>query len=255
MKVQGLLSAREPHLGGSGRFGRSLHRVLQLEKRVLLRYLRQVTGDKASKTRGQLLRDLAGRLISPAHVMKTSGLIGNPAVQVSDVGLKFFNLRDESLLFPNVPFPLRLQPYTSEQIARMLATNPVVVRRTMLGLKKAGFVNSEKGHGGGWKLSCDLRSVSLLDVHNAVGGPHIFAIGNSTDQPQCAVEHVVNTALNEALAQAEALLMKKLGTLSLADLAKDLDALCVSGLGSHQVTEISLEKSLRPVQHGKLKRF
>ncbi len=121
------------------------------------------------------------------------------------------------------------QPFTSEQIARMLQTNPVVVRRTMSGLKKAGFVSSEKGHGGGWKLSCDLASVTLLDIHQAVGGPRLFAIGNTTDNPQCAVEKVVNAALDEALAQAEALLVKRLGSVSLGDLAKDFDALCVVG--------------------------
>jgi len=72
-------------------------------------------------------------------------------------------------------------PFTSEQLAQMLATNPVVVRRTMAGLKKAGYVQSEKGHGGGWTLSCDLAAVSLLDIHQAVGGPRIFAIGSATE--------------------------------------------------------------------------
>jgi len=32
--------------------------------------------------------------------------------------------------------------YTSDEIAKMLATNPVVIRRTMAGLKKAGFIHS-----------------------------------------------------------------------------------------------------------------
>ena len=117
-------------------------------------------------------------------------------------------------------------PFTSEQLARMLATNPVVVRRTMAGLKKAGYVQSEKGHGGGWKLSCDLAQVSLLDIHEAVGGPRIFAIGNTTDNPECGVEKVVNAALDDALAQAQALLVKRLAAVKLADLAKEFDVLC-----------------------------
>ncbi|MET1116399.1 MAG: Rrf2 family transcriptional regulator [Comamonas sp.] len=117
-------------------------------------------------------------------------------------------------------------PFTSEQLARMLATNPVVVRRTMAGLKKAGYVHSEKGHGGGWKLSCDLAQVSLLDIHEAVGGPRIFAIGNTTDNPECGVEKVVNAALDDALAQAQALLVKRLAAVKLGDLAKEFDVLC-----------------------------
>ncbi len=118
------------------------------------------------------------------------------------------------------------QPFTSEQIAGMLQTNPVVVRRTMGGLREAGYVRSEKGHGGGWRLVADLDSVTLLDVHNAVGGPRIFAIGNERDNPQCAVERVVNAALEDALGEAEALLINKLGKVTLAALARDFDALC-----------------------------
>ena len=34
--------------------------------------------------------------------------------------------------------------FTSEEIAKMLSTNPVVIRRTMVGLKQANFVQSEK---------------------------------------------------------------------------------------------------------------
>lgn len=117
-------------------------------------------------------------------------------------------------------------PFTSEQLAQMLATNPVVVRRTMAGLKKAGYVQSEKGHGGGWKLSCDLAQVSLLDIHEAVGGPRIFAIGNTTDNPECGVEKVVNAALDDALAQAEKLLIARLAAVKLGDLAREFDALC-----------------------------
>lgn len=118
------------------------------------------------------------------------------------------------------------QPFTSEQIAAMLDTNPVVVRRTMAGLRQAGYVRSEKGHGGGWTIACDLSRITLLDVHEAVGGPRIFAIGNETDHPGCAVERVVNAALDDALRRAEALLVERLGAISLADLARDFDAVC-----------------------------
>jgi DNA-binding IscR family transcriptional regulator len=119
-------------------------------------------------------------------------------------------------------------PMTSETIATMLRTNPVVVRRTMAGLRDAGYVLSEKGHGGGWVLACDLARVSLLDVHNAVGGPRIFAIGNENDNPACAVERVVNDAVADALHDAEALLVARLGAVSLAELAHAFDARCPS---------------------------
>ncbi|HWX04153.1 Rrf2 family transcriptional regulator [Collimonas sp.] len=121
------------------------------------------------------------------------------------------------------------QPFTSEQISRMLNTNPVVVRRTMAGLREAGYVRSEKGHGGGWTIVCDLKKITLLDVHKAVGGPQVFAIGNESDNPECAVERVVNAALDDVLRQAETLIIERLGAIALADLAHDFDALCSTG--------------------------
>ena len=77
------------------------------------------------------------------------------------------------------------QPFTSEQIGKMLGINPVFVCRTMGGLRDAGFVRSEKGRGGGWMLARELADVTLLDVHRAVGGANIFAIGNMSDNPEC----------------------------------------------------------------------
>jgi Rrf2 family protein len=115
-------------------------------------------------------------------------------------------------------------PMTSDAIAAMLRTNPVVVRRTMAGLRDAGYVRSEKGHGGGWALACDLDSVSLLDVHRAVGGPQIFAIGNEEGPAHCLVEKLVNAALEDALKEAEARLVARLGAVSLGELARDFDA-------------------------------
>lgn len=119
-------------------------------------------------------------------------------------------------------------PMTSEAIAGMLGANPVVVRRTMAGLRAAGYVRSEKGHGGGWAIAADLETVSLLDVHRAVGGPRIFAIGNDHPNPDCAVERAVNAALEDTLREAEALLVARLGAVSLADLARDFDDRCAA---------------------------
>lgn len=118
------------------------------------------------------------------------------------------------------------QPLTSGLIAKMLGTNPVVVRRTMAGLRNAGYVRSEEGHGGGWTISCDLQAVTLLDIHCALGGPKIIAIGSENENPACAVERVVNIALGQALHNAEAILVEALGNIALSDLARDFDRLC-----------------------------
>lgn len=112
-------------------------------------------------------------------------------------------------------------PLTSDAIAAMLQTHAVVVRRTMAGLRDAGFVQSTKGHGGGWVISCDLASVTLFDIHTALGEPTIFAIGNAADNPKCLVEQAVNNALSSTFRDAQALLIARLRAVTLADLAAD----------------------------------
>jgi DNA-binding IscR family transcriptional regulator len=112
---------------------------------------------------------------------------------------------------------------TSDTIARMLGTNPVVVRRTMALLKGEGYVCSEKGHRGGWRLARPLTQITLLDIHLALGSSSLFAIGLSTDHPECLVEQAVNAALTEAFEAAQAVLVARLGNVTLQQLADDFE--------------------------------
>lgn len=112
-------------------------------------------------------------------------------------------------------------PMTSEALGRCLGTNPVVVRRTMGLLREAGLVSAERGHAGGWRIAADLASVSLLQLHAALGEPAVFAIGNRNEVPDCLVEQAVNAALDQAFQDAEALLLARFAEVSLADLAAD----------------------------------
>jgi DNA-binding IscR family transcriptional regulator len=114
-------------------------------------------------------------------------------------------------------------PMTSDALARMLGTNAVLIRRTMAGLRDAGYVRSEKGHGGGWVIATDLTTVTLLDVHRAVGGPSLFAIGIENPKGRCQVASVVNEALGDVLSEAERLIIARLGSISLAALARTFD--------------------------------
>src|SRR4051812_38692770 len=125
-------------------------------------------------------------------------------------------------------------PVTSEVLAKSMDTNPVVIRRIMAGLRDQGYVRSEKGHGGGWTLACDLAKVTLRDIYNALGGPNLLAIGNRTEAPGCLVEEAVNAALNNSFQDAEALLLSRLGEVTLAMLSDDVGArLAARGRSQH----------------------
>ncbi len=113
-------------------------------------------------------------------------------------------------------------PVTSEVLAKVMDTNPVVLRRVMAGLRDQGYVLSEKGHGGGWTLACDLAKVTLRDVYTALGAPPLLAIGHRTEAPSCLVEAAVNSALRTSFDAAESLLLSRLGEVTLAALRDDV---------------------------------
>jgi len=116
------------------------------------------------------------------------------------------------------------EPVTSEALARAMDTNPVVIRRILGGLRDHGLVSSEKGHGGGWVITCDLATVTLRDVYEALGAPEILAIGNRSETPECLVERAVNAALGSAFDEAEALLLQRFAEVTLASLSADFHA-------------------------------
>lgn len=110
---------------------------------------------------------------------------------------------------------------TSEALANCLGTNSVVVRRTLGLLREAGLVTSDRGHAGGWRIAADFSTVTLRQLHEALGEPAIFAMGNQHETPECLVEQSVNAALDGAFAQAEALLLERFANITLGELAAD----------------------------------
>lgn len=129
-------------------------------------------------------------------------------------------------------------PVTSEVLARAMTTNPVVIRRIMAGLREQGYVSSEKGHGGGWRLSCDLNAVTLRDIYVALGSPTLLAIGNRAEAPGCLVEQAVNAALGQAFGEAEALLLARFGEVTLAMLSADFHRRLELSGGAHRLETV-----------------
>ena len=73
----------------------------------------------------------------------------------------------------------------------------------------------------GWTLARDLAAITLRDVYEGIGAPSLFAIGNRNETPDCAVEQVVNAALDTSLHEAEVLLLASFGEVTLANLSAD----------------------------------
>jgi DNA-binding IscR family transcriptional regulator len=129
-------------------------------------------------------------------------------------------------------------PVTSDALAHAMDTNPVVIRRVMAGLRDHGYVRSEKGHGGGWTLVSDPSEITLRDVYTALGRPSLLALGNRTESPGCLVEQAVNATLAQTFHDAEALLLARLGEVTLAMLSADFHDRLVARGGSHDLEDV-----------------
>lgn len=112
-------------------------------------------------------------------------------------------------------------PMTSEALANMMKTNPVVIRRVLAGLREHKLVCSAKGHGGGWQICRALDTITLHDIYLALDEPTLLAMGNRTEAPGCLVEAAVNSALNHAFVEAETLLLNHFRSVTLAQLSED----------------------------------
>jgi DNA-binding IscR family transcriptional regulator len=111
---------------------------------------------------------------------------------------------------------------TSEQIATSVNTNPVVIRRLLAELRKAGLADSRRGTGAGWMLARDLASITLLDVHEAIGAGPVFALHRSLPDPECVVGHGIGPALASVYDEIEAVLRGELARTTLEDVLRDV---------------------------------
>jgi Rrf2 family protein len=93
---------------------------------------------------------------------------------------------------------------TSEWIARSVNTNPVVVRRVIGKLKKAGLVEVRPGTGGAF-LAKDIEEITLLDIYRAVevvGEGELFQF-HEHPNPHCPVGANIQSVLEMILLHAQ----------------------------------------------------
>lgn len=110
---------------------------------------------------------------------------------------------------------------SSDELAKCMNTNPVVVRRTMGLLRDKGIVAATRGHAGGWSIAADFNKLTIRDLYEALGEPVVFAMGHRSENPTCLVEQSVNHMLDDAYVQAERLLLERFASVTLADLAAE----------------------------------
>ncbi len=104
----------------------------------------------------------------------------------------------------------------SARIAESVDTNPVVIRRILGLLQRAGLVHGRTGPGGGFRLARGAQSITLEQVFRAVeeGGP---APAAHRSNRKCPIARNVSTVLATIGNRAERAFLATLAGLTLAD--------------------------------------
>ena len=112
---------------------------------------------------------------------------------------------------------------TSDRMAGSVNTNPVVIRRILGQLKKAGLVEVRAAAGGTY-LARPAATITLLDVYRAVEVVEgdLFSVHDKPN-PKCPVGRNIQGALDDTLRRAQAALEQQLAAVSVAQV--------VSGMG------------------------
>jgi Rrf2 family protein len=110
------------------------------------------------------------------------------------------------------------RPLTSDYIAGSVNTNPVVVRRLMAFLRKAGFVSSRPGNQGGWELAADPEKLTLAKVRHAINEGSPFSMHAQQPNPLCPVGRNIQAALGQVYRHAEQAMEDDLAQTTVASL-------------------------------------
>ena len=111
---------------------------------------------------------------------------------------------------------------TSEYIAGSVNTNPVVIRRLLGLLRRAGFVSSQGGAGGGWELARVPDDITLADVRRAVNEGSPFSMHNQAPNPACPVGRHIQGALTGVYDEAEKALEDRLALTTVRELLQSV---------------------------------
>lgn len=111
----------------------------------------------------------------------------------------------------------------SGYLADSLNTNPVVVRRILSELQKAGLLMTESGRSGGARLARNAKTISLYEVYAAVDEGELFAYNPNDPNKKCSLSCKMKAVLMPVFEAANDALADKLRKIKLSDLVEECD--------------------------------
>ena len=106
---------------------------------------------------------------------------------------------------------------TSEEVAASVNTNPVVVRRSLADLQRAGLVRARRGNGAGFFLGRPAEAITLLDVWLAVSPEPLLALHHTEPNLRCPVGRGIRPVLTDLYDEATEAFRAALARRTVAD--------------------------------------
>jgi Rrf2 family protein len=116
----------------------------------------------------------------------------------------------------------RREPATSGDIADSVKTNPVVIRRQLGLLQKAGLVKSRRGVNAGWTFARPPDAITLLEVYDAVEDSPLFGMHASPPSRTCPIGRGIQPALTKVYGLLEKQLRERLAKTRLTQVFADM---------------------------------
>lgn len=110
---------------------------------------------------------------------------------------------------------------TSDQVAASVNTNPVIIRRSLGELRRAGLVEVRHGPGAGWSLARAPEAITLLEVYDAVGQEPVFAMHRGEPNLECPVGRGIRPALGQVYGEIEQAMRREMGRTTVGDVLRD----------------------------------
>lgn len=105
---------------------------------------------------------------------------------------------------------------TSEALAASYGTSPVVLRRVLSKLNRAGLVRTQRGAGGGSVLARKASAIDLRQAYEAVADQSKLLLPQHPGGCDGIVAPILADYVNEMLGSAEQALLDKLATITVA---------------------------------------
>jgi len=112
------------------------------------------------------------------------------------------------------------KPLKSEQIACLVKTNPVVIRRILSELRRAQIVVSQAGAAGGTRLARKPEEILLVEIYRVIESRQIFALHRRKPDEKCEIGQSIEVVLLQIQNKLDRAIEEGLGKMTLAEVLR-----------------------------------